>query len=289
MHMLRIKILISRITLILFLLLINSTLDVAYGGTSANVKRTIHVDRAGTLSDHISDSEKYIIEELTLTGELNGTDFRLLRDMGGTNYKGEITSGVLTSLDLTDSRIVAGGEMYLDAKSISYQTERGTGEISIQFHCSIEQDNTIPFAVFVGCKFKSICLPKSIISIEKEAFSCCWALTDIVIPEGVTSIGDQAFSSCTSLSGINLPESMTDIGYATFSDCSNLVSIRLPDNINQIGQSCFLWCSKLNTIDLPQKLKSIDICVFSECTSLTSITIPSNVTSINDLAFHNCI
>lgn len=286
--MLRKKVFISRKIIILFLLLINSSFYVAYGGTSANVKRTIHVNQAGTLSDLISDSEKYIIEELTLTGELNGTDFRLLRDMGGTNYKGEITPGVLTLLDLTDSRIVAGGEMYLDANSITYSTENGKGVIGNSFHCSVEQDNTIPLAVFAGCKFKSICLPKSVISIEEKAFLSCWALADIVIPDGVTTIGNQAFSSCRSLSGVNLPESMTDIGSNAFSYCSNLTSIRLPDNINQIGSHAFFYCSKLKTIDLPQKLENINICVFSYCTSLASITIPSNVTWIRDLAFENC-
>ena len=252
------------------------------------MKRTIHVNQAGTLSNLISDSEKYIIEELTLTGELNGTDFRLLRDMGGTNYKGEITSGVLSFLDLTDSKIVAGGEMYLDANSISFSTENGKGVIGNSFHCSIEQNNTIPLAVFAGCKFKSICLPKSVTCIEERAFQCCWALTDIIIPDGVTTIGNQAFSSCRSLSGVNLPESMTDIGSNAFSNCSNLASIRLPDNISQIGSHAFFYCSNLKTIDLPQKLENINVCVFSYCTRLASITIPSNVTWIRDLAFENC-
>ena len=41
--------------------------------------RKIHVATAGTLPDLIPNSEKYTIEILTLTGELNGTDFRLLR------------------------------------------------------------------------------------------------------------------------------------------------------------------------------------------------------------------
>ena len=51
---------------------------------SAQTKRTIHVATAGTLPDLIKDYEKYYIEELTLTGELNGTDIKFIWDMSGT-------------------------------------------------------------------------------------------------------------------------------------------------------------------------------------------------------------
>ena len=50
---------------------------------SSQVKRTIHVETAGTLPTLISEEEKYEIEELTLSGELNGTDFKFIRDMAG--------------------------------------------------------------------------------------------------------------------------------------------------------------------------------------------------------------
>ena len=59
---------------------------------NAQVKRTVNVATAGTLSTLISDGEKYTIDELTLTGNLNGTDFRLLRDMAGHNYQGMPTN-----------------------------------------------------------------------------------------------------------------------------------------------------------------------------------------------------
>ena len=67
----------------------------------AQTSRTINVATAGTLPDMISGEEKYTIEELTLTGELNGTDFRLLRDMCGNNYLGQMTKGKLKILNMT--------------------------------------------------------------------------------------------------------------------------------------------------------------------------------------------
>ena len=47
---------------------------------SAQIERTINVATAGTLSSYISDDEKYQIEKLTLTGEINGDDITLTTD-----------------------------------------------------------------------------------------------------------------------------------------------------------------------------------------------------------------
>lgn len=56
----------------------------------SQTKRSINVETAGTLPTLIPEAEKYLIEDLTLTGELNGTDFRLLRDMAGCDYLGAL-------------------------------------------------------------------------------------------------------------------------------------------------------------------------------------------------------
>jgi hypothetical protein len=90
---------------------------------SGQTKRTINVETAGTLPTLISDEEKYTIEELTLTGELNGTDFRLLRDMAGNNYLGNLTNGKLKVLDLSGTVVKSGGLKYLETKDIRYWKE----------------------------------------------------------------------------------------------------------------------------------------------------------------------
>ena len=89
---------------------------------SAQTNRTIHVKVAGTLSDSIPEEEKYQIEELTLSGELNGTDIYFIRDMAGTRSYGtshdgyvhyESTDGKLKSLNLSEANIVRGGGGYI--------------------------------------------------------------------------------------------------------------------------------------------------------------------------------
>ena len=61
---------------------------------------TIHVETAGTLSSLLETTQR----QLKLTGFINGTDVKFLRE--------KITAGKVTKLDLADVRIVAGGEAY---------------------------------------------------------------------------------------------------------------------------------------------------------------------------------
>ena len=100
----------------------------AYG----QVQRSINVATAGMLSNLISEDEKYQIEKLTLTDELNGDDIYLIREMAGINmdnmsdykYLGGrcLTAGKLRVLDLSDARIVEGGREYYKEKigSVSF-------------------------------------------------------------------------------------------------------------------------------------------------------------------------
>ena len=64
---------------------------------SAQIERTINVATAGTLSSYISDDEKYQIEKLTLTGEINGDDIGFIREMAGGirwSHKNDVQSGI---------------------------------------------------------------------------------------------------------------------------------------------------------------------------------------------------
>lgn len=73
---------------------------------------TINVETAGTLPSLIPSSQKNEIKNLTLTGFLNGTDIRFIREMAGRDYNGNSTVGKLSVLDLSKAQIVAGGEAY---------------------------------------------------------------------------------------------------------------------------------------------------------------------------------
>ena len=142
---------------------------------------TIKLDKAGTLPDKIGSSKKYKITNLKIVGEINGTDWRLIRDMAGRGFYNLIdleTDGKLSILDLSEAKIVYSKDRY-------------------DTHGSHTETNAIGEYAFSGCSgLTSITLPSGIFFIEECAFYGCSGLTSITLPSGVTSIRESAFENC---------------------------------------------------------------------------------------------
>lgn len=286
-----------------------------YDGTTEDPsKRTIHVGTAGTLSYFIPEDEKYLVEELTLSGELNGTDICYIRDLSGINYRMEMTgsgypmylyhdvytSGQLKVLDITNANIVSGGEYYgRSDKKVEYNYEYVT------------ITNSISDYMFYGCKLQSINNPSSVTSIGKKAFYGCSGLTSITIPNSVTSIGSGAFDGTAwynnqpdglvyagnvaynykgtmpNNTSINIKDGTVGIADLAFF-CSDLTSITIPNSVTSIGDGAFQYCSGLTSITIPNSVTSIGESAFSYCSGLVSVTIGSGINYINTLAFAHC-
>ena len=68
-----------------------------------NIK-TANIDKAGELSILLSDWEKKNIKELIIIGKMNGSDFKIIRDMAKNNK--------LSFIDLSETNIINGGDYY---------------------------------------------------------------------------------------------------------------------------------------------------------------------------------
>ena len=209
---------------------------------------TIKLDKAGTLPDKIGSSKKYKITNLKIVGEINGTDWRLIRDMAGRDFDTAITPGELSVLDLSEAKIVSGGSRY-DARTFS--------------------------STYNNC-------------IGENAFNGCCGLTSIILPSGVTSIGAAAFKGCSGLTSLTIPPGVTEIGRGGFADCSALTSISLPSSLTSIYSFAFSHCSSLTSLTIPSGVTRIGDVAFDSCSALTSISLPSSLTSIGDVAFQCC-
>ena len=169
---------------------------------------TIKLEEAGTLPSKIGDTKKYKITNLKIMGEINGTDLRFIREMAGCDYNGKGTEGKLATLDLSEAKIVKGGDYYYN---------------------------------YYGCYTLDDV-------IGNQAFDGCSSLTSLTLPSSVTSIGSSAFSGCSGLTSLTLPSSVTSIGESAFSGCSGLTSLTLPSSVSSIGESAFSGCSGLSSI-----------------------------------------
>ena len=232
---------------------------------------TIKLDKAGTLPNKIAISEMYKITNLKIIGEINGTDWNMIREMAGRDNRGYGTEGKLSVLDLSEAKIVKGGDSYYPGDNC-YTSNDEIGEYAFK-DCS---------------RLTSLTLPVGITSIGYDAFAYCSGLTSLTLPAGITSIGEYAFYGCSGLTSLNLPAGITEIGESTFSDCSGLTSLTLPDGITSIGISAFAYCSGLTSLTLPAGITSINYGAFLDCSGLTSLTLPDGITSIGSRAFYGC-
>ena len=260
--------------------------NIAEFETTGIDKITINLEKAGTLPDRIENN--YHITNLKIIGEINGTDLRMIREMAGSIYSG----GKLSVLDLSEAKIVEGGDCYYYDCSTSNDVIgrfafRGcSGLTSLTLPAGITE---IDYGAFDGCsRLTSLNLPAGITKIGSYAFEDCSGLTSLTLPAGITEIGSQAFYGCSGLTSLNLPAGITEIGDGAFWGCSGLTSLNLPAGITEIGSQAFQNCSGLTSLNLPAGITSIGDQAFSGCSGLTSLTLPAGITEIGRYAFGDC-
>lgn len=114
---------------------------------------TLEVDNQypGWLSSKIPFKDQASVQNLTVTGYINGTDVKFIREL--------INNRQLSHLDLSDANIVAGGDAYYVDSKVSYK---------------IYKDNTIGSYMFTtgyNSKLTYLSLPKSVTKINLDYYS----------------------------------------------------------------------------------------------------------------------
>ena len=247
---------------------------------------TIELEKAGTLPDRIASSRKYKITNLKIIGEINGTDWSMIREMAGRDYSGNSTDGKLSVLDLSEAKIVKGGDCYLN-NGYDYTSNDVIGD-----------------RAFLGCSvLTSLTLPAGITKIGSYAFRGCSGLTSLTLPAGITSIGDNAFWGCNGLKEVrfcingNLDTYLTkghpyiyvySCGIKYYINDKEITSIEIPSNVTTLGDCVFQGCSGLTSLTLPAGITSIGDGAFAGCSGLTSLNLPAGITKIGDDAFNDC-
>lgn len=242
---------------------------------------SVTLEKAGTLSDLIAEKDKWTIENLTISGPLNGKDLAFIREMAGINFSWEKTQGKLTHLDMTNTTLVYEGSyddygIRVPVETDYYAYVEASLNTPDPLRMAARQD-ALPEMVFTKTKLEEVIMPKSIKKIY-SSFSECYNLKGtVVIPEGVTTIGDWAFQGCSLIEEVVFPSTLIES-----------TSSRPASNENAICSHAFDGCSSLKAINIPACVTTLRDATFLNCTSLTSLYLPANLTSIGQMAFGGC-
>ncbi|MBR4481551.1 MAG: C10 family peptidase [Prevotella sp.] len=268
---------------------------------------------AGNIANKINNASKLKVISLTVSGKLNGTDIKFIREM--------LSKGELSRLDMKNASIVSGGETY-------------TGN-------STENNVIGKYMFWKSPNLTSIVLPSNITKIGNSALQECPLLTKIDIPESCTSIGTQAFRE-TGLTSLTIPQNVTNIDWGIVQGCKALISIDvdksntsydsrdncnaiidtktgeivagcrrtiipvtaksirmngfcsspkemyIPGSIERISTSAFAENTELETLIAEEGVKYLYPKSFSDCTGLKKVSVPSTISIIFEQAFEGC-
>jgi hypothetical protein len=226
----------------------------------SQVELILKIDTAGTLESKIRNTGKTLFEvtKLTLVGELNGTDIRLIRYMSGVDERGKITSNYnLSVLDIGKVRIVSGGDYYL--------WKRVTQGAYYWDKYFLTGNNQIGDFCFENCRnLESVVLPKNLTYLGNYFFFDCSSLKSITLPDSISKIETGTFYACDSLLNIEIHNNIDSIKNEAFAG-AGLKSISLPDNVVYVGESAFSGCEELEYISIGAGISKLSKNTFERC------------------------
>ena len=286
--------------------MVAAVLMVAMSAQAFATSKTVSVTEAGTLSTLIPASEKNAITSLTVSGTLNGTDIRFIREMAGLDIEGETTDGKLTELNIAGIELTDGGDAYYEDAWSKYYTATSydVSEDNDMYYCT-----DLSYA-FTGTNLTKVVWPATMWEVGENALAYCSDLKEFVLGSETNEIKPHAFSRCSGLEKITLTQKIIYIDEFAFSDCSSLKSIALPAGLEMLDKSCFLGCSSLASVTfgnvteirekvfygckaltnvvLPATLTKLDKAAFDGCSSLTEITLPKKLKTLGEAVFEGC-
>lgn len=232
-------------------------------------KAEVTTESEGSLEEMLGDG-KMEIEELSVTGPVNGKDAATLHEMS--------TEGSLTVLDLTltDIKKDLENSYYVGG----YRKQR------------ITEDNMIGEMMFYESNLTEVKLPVNLKIIGSQAFDGS-KIREAILPDGLERAGFSAFANCTKLRKVHIPSTLTEIPNYCFDQCTSLTEVTISEGVRKIGNSAFspkgtyTTQGQLYEIKLPSTIEEIGSSAFLS-TKITEIVVPPSVTKIGAYAFSEC-
>lgn len=248
----------------------------------SDTELSVHVETPGGLAAAVivAGSTPAKVTRLKVTGTLNDDDFDILKTYMTKLYSLDLSG--ITNTTLPDK---------------AFQDKAALIDIKLPANLT-----AIPDYAFDACKFTSIDIPNSVVSIGNSAFYECTSLKEVSLSENLTSIGSKAFYGCSALGSITIPGSVVSIKDQSFSGCDALKQV----NIEDIGNWCAITFSSASAnplyyvnsfyvdnqlvtdLVIPDNVTAISKYAFTNATNLESVTFGIHVENIAYDAFQNC-
>ena len=232
----------------------------------AGAAQSVHVATAGTLESFVGTSNKDLVEELTVTGNLNFIDFEFIKTMSN-----------LQLLDLSG----------LDNTTLPASCLEGTTIPTVLLPWNL---TAIPNRAFYQSSITSIYIPETVQTIGEYAFYQCKSIKgNLTIPDATTSIGNYCFQECTFDGTLTLGAELEIIGEQAFCYCRNFTgNLVIPNSVTKLSYQTFFRCGFDGTLTLSENITTIPQECFEMCNFTGNLIIPDAVSIIGDEAFWAC-
>ena len=213
---------------------------------------SFELTEAGTLNTFLGDDKIGTVGSLKIKGDINGTDLRLIRRLGGIDELGEKTDGYLQVLDLSEARIVDGGQTYL--------TDNGKALTTAA--------DELPTKAFFGFKYlRKLILPAGLKSWGEGALGLCNQLRELeigapaedasfkIIDEIVWNNDQNEIIAVLPIKSgeLNIPKGTVELHNAALAGCARLSKVVIPASLTKIGRDAMHGCSGLAEIRIGSK------------------------------------
>ncbi|MDR1758043.1 MAG: leucine-rich repeat protein [Bacteroidales bacterium] len=223
----------------------------------------------------LQQSDLSIVTHLTITGTIDASDFRFIRD--------QLPN--LQTLDLSTVIVAA----YTGTGGTKCNQTLGTNGADI---LDTYNAGEIPEMAFYKRWVTGSAQNPTYPDVSMPS------LTSLTLPANATAVGDWAFAK-TGISTIVFPEGILTIGANVVAQCANLQIVNFPSTLTSIGgnSSFFVGCPQLSSVTfaepasiaiLPNRMFYSQNGTDFNLPLLLSVTVPSSVTDIGT-AFENFI
>ncbi len=213
-----------------------------------------------------------------------------------------LPDGALTGCYSLENIVMQEGIESIGNGAIQGRNDMTLALQSITIPASVKSISNYAFRYQTAVKSVIFAQGSQLETLGYNCFSEMSSLKSISLPASLVSMDKENFYGCTSLETVEMAGNLSALPYRTFTGCENLRSVTLPEGLKQIGEDVFVgidstWngmdaCVKLESIVIPASVEFIGNNTFNGCTGLKSVIFEdgSKLTALgDDESVHNNI